>query len=196
MVHWVYWQLRPLLEVTLLIISRSIIGSTTGGLLARPCLNYPDLFAKGTIWERFPYLLPNLFSAATVFVSLTIGILFLEETHAAMKHQRDRGLEIGDWVMSFICCRAGCQARARLEKQGLLVGHLVLNGRTVNTKDNDNSTYSAIVFPFHGPPRAPPQMDSTPFDVHQSNRQSTTRSPRVFTKAVILQITSYGILAL
>jgi hypothetical protein len=39
-------------------------------------------------------------------------------------------------------------------------------------------------------------MDSTPFNVHQSNRQSTTRSPRVFTKAVILQITSYGILAL
>jgi hypothetical protein len=80
-----------------------------------------------------------------------------------------------------------------------VVGHLVLNGRTVNTKNNDNSTYSAIVFPLHGPgnpPRVPTQMDSTPFDVHRSNRQSTTRSPRVFTKAVILQITSYGILAL
>ena len=71
-----------------------------GGALARPCISYPDLFPRGTIWDRYPYLLPNLFSAATVFVGLVVGLLFLEETHAEKKLQRDRGRELGNRITS------------------------------------------------------------------------------------------------
>ena len=56
----------------------SIIGPAIGGALARPCISYPQFFAKGTIWDRFPYLLPNLFSAATVFIGVIVGLLFLQ----------------------------------------------------------------------------------------------------------------------
>ena len=71
-----------------------------GGALARPCISYPELFPSGTIWDRYPYLLPNLFSAFVVFVGVVNGILFLEETHAEKKLRRDRGLELGNWILA------------------------------------------------------------------------------------------------
>jgi hypothetical protein len=40
------------------------------------------MFPKGTIFEKFPYLLPNFVCTVIVLCGLVIGILFLEETHA------------------------------------------------------------------------------------------------------------------
>jgi len=77
----------------------SIVGPAIGGSLAQPCDNYPAFFARGTLFDRFPFLLPNLVFAAILAVGVTIGILFLEETHAGKKPGRDVGLEVGRWIL-------------------------------------------------------------------------------------------------
>ncbi|KAL2196806.1 major facilitator superfamily domain-containing protein [Corynascus similis CBS 632.67] len=63
----------------------TIIGPMIGGLFADPHDSYPDLFPKGSLFERFPYLLPNLICAALLLVSIVLGYFLLEETHPDMK---------------------------------------------------------------------------------------------------------------
>lgn len=71
-----------------------------GGALARPVESMPSVFPAGCIFDRLPYLLPNLFSAVCVFIGVVIGVLFLEETHAKKKQRRDRGQELGNALVS------------------------------------------------------------------------------------------------
>lgn len=78
----------------------AIIGSILGGTFADPVQNHPEIFQPGTIWERFPYLLPNLVSTTVFVVGIIIGILFLEETHPDLKYRKDIGLECGRWIGS------------------------------------------------------------------------------------------------
>ncbi|CAM6051986.1 unnamed protein product [Sphagnum compactum] len=48
-----------------------VLGPAIGGYLSQPALKYPNLFAAGSLFEQFPYLLPSLCN--TVFC---IGLLF------------------------------------------------------------------------------------------------------------------------
>jgi MFS family permease len=77
----------------------SIIGPAMGGALAMPCEAYPWLFSKGTLFDKYPFLLPNLVSVVVLMVGIANGLLFLEETHAGMKDRRDVGLELGDFLL-------------------------------------------------------------------------------------------------
>ncbi|AEO60613.1 hypothetical protein MYCTH_85648 [Thermothelomyces thermophilus ATCC 42464] len=63
----------------------TIIGPIIGGLFADPHESYPDLFPNGSLFERFPYLLPNLICAAMLLVSIILGYFLLEETHPDMQ---------------------------------------------------------------------------------------------------------------
>ncbi|KAJ6444509.1 MFS multidrug transporter [Purpureocillium lavendulum] len=173
----------------------SIIGPMIGGALARPCISYPDLFPRGTIWDRYPYLLPNLFSAATVFVGLVVGLLFLEETHAEKKLQRDRGRELGNRILSLFRRATVCQCRGRpAEKQALLASDGLAG---YDTSDGPCSRRIAMTeadepLPAYqsreNSPKLAPQTDSTAALGSKANR-------KVFTKPVIMNIISYGILA-
>lgn len=78
--------------------SRSIIGPVLGGGLSRPTLYYPHLFPPGSIWDRFPYLLPNLICFVVIVCGVIFGLLFLKETHPELKHRRDPFLEAGEWL--------------------------------------------------------------------------------------------------
>ncbi|TKA62982.1 hypothetical protein B0A55_10739, partial [Friedmanniomyces simplex] len=94
----------------------SIVGSAIGGALADPVRNYPGTFKHGTIFESFPYVLANLVCATFVMFSLTVGILFLRETHEDKKERRDIGCEIGDWILSCCCKTSGRQSMSRKEE--------------------------------------------------------------------------------
>ena len=158
-----------------------------GGALARPCISYPELFPRGTIWDRFPYLLPNLFSAVMVFFGVVIGILFLEETHAAKKSRRDRGRELGDLIASklpsFRCRRSTPEKKCLLGDQSKPAGAGFDDECLPEYRSQDNS------------PKLVPQADPEPVETvpHQ-----VPGSPgfKIFTKPVIMNIISYGILAL
>ncbi|EGD96878.1 MFS multidrug transporter [Trichophyton tonsurans CBS 112818] len=78
----------------------SIIGPAIGGALAKPCDSYPSLFPEDSIFKQYPFLLPNLVCVTVLLAGITIGILFLEETHAEKRHQRDRGRELGKYLVA------------------------------------------------------------------------------------------------
>jgi len=162
-----------------------------GGAFARPALNYPNLFAsEGTIWTKFPYLLPNLVCTVIVSCGVCIGILFLEETHAEKKHRRDPGLEAGKWLLSKVARCADFKS-ARCEKVEDL-------GETLSLLNEDDQP------PGYRTHAASPTLPSTPSPEPQESlnlndiRVPSRAKPAVtkaFTKQVVLNIVGYGILA-
>ncbi|KFG83932.1 MFS transporter [Metarhizium anisopliae] len=63
----------------------TIIGPCIGGTFADPHESWPNAFPRGSMFERYPYLLPNLLCAALLLVSIALGFVLLEETHPDMQ---------------------------------------------------------------------------------------------------------------
>jgi len=63
----------------------TIIGPCIGGTFAEPHASWPGLFPEGSLFDRFPYLLPNLVCAGLLAISIVLGFLLLEETHPDMQ---------------------------------------------------------------------------------------------------------------
>lgn len=63
----------------------TILGPSIGGYFASPATNFPDVFAKDGLFDRFPYLLPNLIATALMVLSILAGYFCLEETHPDMQ---------------------------------------------------------------------------------------------------------------
>lgn len=63
----------------------TIIGPCIGGTFADPRTSWPNAFPEGSLFDRLPYLLPNLLCAALLFVSIVLGVFLLEETHPDMQ---------------------------------------------------------------------------------------------------------------
>ncbi|ERS99784.1 hypothetical protein HMPREF1624_03148 [Sporothrix schenckii ATCC 58251] len=59
----------------------TIIGPALGGTFADPHASFPELFPRGSLFDRFPYLLPNLLCALLLLISILMGYVLLEETH-------------------------------------------------------------------------------------------------------------------
>ncbi|KAH6659489.1 major facilitator superfamily domain-containing protein [Truncatella angustata] len=147
----------------------SIVGPMIGGALAKPVESYPSLFAQGTVWDSYPYLLPNLFSALICIVGVVNGILFLEETHSTKKHDRDRGLDglkHDEWSS---------------ECQPLLDEQLPGYRTTENSPENSPRlpTTHAV-----DEPRELLDLDA-----------GLQRDSKIFTRPVILNVAAFGILA-
>jgi hypothetical protein len=170
-----------------------------GGALANPVASYPALFSTGSLFDRFPYLLPNLFSACCVFMGLVVGILFLEETHAEKKWQRDRGIELGKFLFNLVpCTRASSAKGKKPEKRPLLGGESDL--------ESDSDTDELL--PGYRSTESSPRLTSArispvqdPFDLEAAPQiplVAPEKKPvvKIFTRPVILNIVSYGILAL
>lgn len=164
-----------------------------GGALADPCNNYPTLFARGTIFDRFPYLLPNIICTVVLVCGVTIGILFLEETHEKKKHRRDMGLEAGKWILDRFqgvkmrpLERYSKAAEANLPEYQILLeedeqppGYRSVDGmpRPSTSRSSMNESKKRSGFAAIDTPRQTPSVEKT------------------FTKQVILHIIGYGLLA-
>jgi len=177
-------------QLLLTTIFRSILGPTLGGALARPVLNYPALFQPGTIWERYPYLLPNLVCTVIVSCGVVVGILFLEETHEEKKHRRDAGLEAGKWIISkFARCTESKSSRS--EKLTVLEEEEVpLLGEDQPPGYRTNFTSPTLGSTISIEPQEPLSLDDTA--VVQRVKPAATKA---FTRQVVLNIIGYGILA-
>ncbi|KAI1641171.1 major facilitator superfamily domain-containing protein [Biscogniauxia mediterranea] len=174
----------------------SIIGPMIGGALARPCISYPSLFPPGSIWDRYPYLLPNLFSAFVVLIGVINGILFLEETHAEKRLTHDRGLEIGNWILSLLpnfgrCAEARDEKTTKLsensEERPLLEHDEPLPGYRTNQNSPENSPRLLSV--------SAPSISQDPLDLAEPRGNVGVGFSRIFTRPVVLNIVSFGILA-
>jgi len=162
----------------ILTLCRSIVGAGLGGTLADPVRNYPAYFERDTIFDRFPYLLPNIICCVVVILSMIIGILFLEETHEDKKHRKDVGLEIGDSILGFF------RSDTTTGKAGFMQEnfHVLVDGQ----------------FPDYASTGSSP--DLTPVSIrgaqptHEASKRRSGLSG-AFTNQVLLIIVSYGLLA-
>ncbi|EPE03148.1 mfs transporter [Ophiostoma piceae UAMH 11346] len=59
----------------------TIIGPAIGGTFADPRSSFPDIFPAGGLFDRYPYLLPNMLCALLLLVSIVLGYFLLDETH-------------------------------------------------------------------------------------------------------------------
>jgi MFS family permease len=156
-----------------------ILGSTLGGLLAMPVQNYPTVFAKGTIWDKYPFLLPNVVCTFVVVVGLVVGILFLEETHELHMKRRDYGLELGEWLTSVLFCRP----RPRKEDKSSSNSNGTSDEQTPLLADSNTS------------PANMPSADVSSDPEEASKPTSKPSFTSAFTPQVLLQILAYGFLA-
>ena len=151
-----------------LMTSRSILGPALGGALAQPVQTYPSLFAPGSLFDEYPFLLPNLVCVAILGCGLVIGILFLEETHAQHKHKGDPGIALRKWLFGVITSRDSDQHPGEHEK--LLQDDLSLHRIS---ESSDRST----LLDYYGASIRPVGVQ------------------RAFTRPVIMNIVAYGIMA-
>lgn len=151
--------------------------------MATPVLRFPNLFLKGTIWERFPYLLPNLVCTVILSCGVVIGILFLEETHVEKKLQYDHGLAAGKWILNkFTPCTNLKASQVENVASPDEVSPLLGN------EQPPRSTCAGL------PSAAPPEPQEAPNP--NSSPRPKPAAAEVFTRQVVLNIVGYGILAL
>ena len=162
-----------------------------GGALAKPVENLPSVFAPGSLWDRFPYFLPNLFSAICVTLGVVIGLLFLEETHAEKKLERDRGVELGNFLLSYLPGNREVESPAKeAEEQPLLFEtEESLPGYLTNSGAAGSSSAAAS---------SSSEQQSIDFEEVSCSQGSNAeaKTTTIFTKPVLTIIASYGILAL
>jgi hypothetical protein len=184
MVPWVSLVTKPLLTPALTYPYRSTVGAGLGGTLAEPVKNYPGFFQPNGIFAHFPYLLPNLVCAAIVVFGLVVGFLFLEETHEDKKDNRDRGIEIGQWLIRHLSWRK--------EKEQYSKASYLEETLTLITEEEKLGFDSTVTSPLLSPSTC---------STTQTGDQRPSQRPKIslrqaFTRQVSLIIVSYGILAL
>ncbi|KAL1638861.1 hypothetical protein SLS58_008566 [Diplodia intermedia] len=161
--------------------------SGLGGTLAQPAKGYPTVFLPGSLFDKFPYLLPNLVCAAVVCFSLIVGILFLEETHEDKKDRFDLGLEIGKWMMRKVRGQSEPELSVDAKKTYLEEACYLL---AEESEDEQPPGYRST----EGSPRLP--SISSAASLRTPPRAAPKPSMRsAFTPQVMLNIIGYGILA-
>jgi MFS family permease len=187
----------------------SIVGSGIGGVLADPVRNYG--WSEGSIWAKFPFLLPNVFCTAIVVLGMVVGILFLEETHEDKKHERDRGLEAGKWILGLFGKSSAPPLSSR--KRDYAEETFILMHEDIDCPPDYRSTASSpelspSAAPVGLPPPAYQSIEGSPRNsmamqrvdpealAHEAEIAKRNASlSNAFTKQVNLIIVSYGILA-
>lgn len=142
---------------------------------------------ENTIFDAYPYLLPNLVCTVVVVFGLSFGILFLEETHEDKKHDTDRGREIGQWLLRKVW-RSEEYTQLTDKDEALEETTSMLNEHSSNAYRSTNT--SPTLCSSRGSIDEPP-----PFSL-EKGAQASPKVREAFTKQVILNIVGYGILAL
>jgi MFS family permease len=187
MVPWVSFSWVPPFAHHWLPFCSTIIGGSLGGVLASPA-TVIDSF-KGTIFETYPYLLPNLFCAVVVLFGLAVGVLFLEETHEDRKHDRDAGREVGQWVLRNLWKR-GADAPLTDKDTSLDEMRSMLNDFNHDEQAYGSTSSSPTLCSTRTSISEPPEFAL----VRQSQPELSIR--HAFPKQICMNILCYGILAL
>ncbi|GES62327.1 MFS multidrug transporter [Aspergillus terreus] len=165
----------------------SIIGPAMGGALAKPCDNYPWLFQRNTILDRFPFLLPNLVCVVVLIIGIVVGFLFLEETHPEKKFRRDVGLELGNLLV------ARCMgSRVQLDEE---------KDVKIDLSAPEYFDYDDVPPPEYRSTESSPRLspvketDNLAVDHDIESQMKNQKPPKAFTRQVVFNIIAYGILA-
>lgn len=139
------------------------------------------------MFQTYPYLLPNLVCTAVVVCGLTVGILFLEETHEDLKYDRDRGRQVGQWILHKMWRSGGYVPLSDKdepldEMRSMLEGHDAF----AYSSTDSSSTLCSSRPSISGPP---------PYSLEKDG-QPSLGVREAFTKQICLNIVAVGILAL
>ena len=157
----------------------SIIGPAMGGALAMPCEAYPWLFSRGGMFDKYPFLLPNIVCVIVLLFGITNGILFLEETHIEKKNRQDIGLKIGR-----------CLIRKIFGEAALPSNNSYLFASEEDTFDPPPGYRST-----EGSPRVSTVTPSIASELESCTEKSKHGLKKTFNRQVVLVIIGYGILA-
>jgi hypothetical protein len=165
----------------------TIIGGTLGGVLAQPAKAFPGFFV-GTIFEKFPFLLPNIVCALIVVFGLAVGILFLQETHEDKKYDEDRGLEAGKWLVSKVWKQqpnaSFSEKDGSLDEMTSMLEDHDINSHAYRSTDSSPTLCSTRT-----------SMSEPPSFCLDKEMAPAPTVRQAFTKQVCLNILCYGILA-
>ena len=160
----------------------SIIGPAMGGALAMPAQTWPSLFPPGSLCYEYPFLLPNLICVVILLCGITTGILFIEETHPELKNQRDRGRDLGEYLLRKIGAGQPNPVNTFNDEKSAFQSEKI-EQQPPEYQTNENS-------PLLPPSPAPSSID-TEAGLSKVNRGLNS----TFSKQVVCVILSYGILA-
>ena len=163
----------------------SIIGPAMGGALAMPCDSYPSLFSRGSLWDTYPFLLPNLMCVFVLTLGIINGFLFLEETHADKKGAPDLGLELGKLLLKKFSSTGVTNRTERLS--------LDLGGEThCLTEDDPPPGYRSTE---NSPQLRSASTAALDADLEYLREKENRGVVKTFNRHVILIIVAYAILA-
>ena len=133
----------------------SIFGPSIGGALANPLDVKPGQDRSGgSLFERFPYALPNIVSAVFFAIGITTGLLYLEETLETKQGHRDYGLILGRKLNAFVQ-RCIVKAKGILHLQGSTKAAQAENEPLIKRGAEDEEQASLTTAPTT-PPVPPP----------------------------------------
>lgn len=69
-----------------------------GGTLAEPVRRFPKVFRPGTLWETYPFLLPNFIVTTLLALGWILIFLLLRETHWNFCNRADPGIQISEFL--------------------------------------------------------------------------------------------------
>ena len=165
----------------------SIIGPALGGALAQPAIAYPWLFDQDSIFGRYPFLLPNLVCVIILLFGISIGVLFLEETHADHKDGPDWGRKLGSALIRKILPEDLTEGKGRiaLPDTDENIEEPLPGYRTIENSPRLSSVTPSSV-----------SSVSTPGTIEsQESRKEGWNVVSVLNRQVVLVIVGYGILA-
>ena len=154
-----------------------------GGHLADPVKNLATIFHKGSVWEDFPYLLPNLIVVLFIMTSGLLGFFFLEESHPQMQNQSDVGRKISSWFGKKIAQLFGC-----VDRKGYLTLTTIEHPIILADVNNDHIKGEEASLENADEIEAHPPIASTQTDLPRPTTPA-------YTWEVILQILTVSLLA-
>lgn len=149
----------------------TILGPSIGGYFASPTESWPGAFPRHGVFDKFPYLLPNLICVALMFVSVLAGYFCLEETHPDMQPwSTAKDLEETEAETPILPAQAGTTTPA------------------VNLAQESYGTFNAV-----SEEEAVEEWDLNPDGTSRPASVHSTDEKKVFTKKVVMLTIALGI---
>lgn len=174
----------------------SVFGPSFGGFFAQPAQQYPGLFGGSWLFNKYPFLLPNLMACVFFFISVVVATLFLRETLETKRHDRDWGLVLGEKISRPF--QRGNKARRH--------GHHLRRQQQHQQQQNTHrasfadAEATAPLLPKSGATVVVQQQHSSSSKGSSNNnpRQASTtpRMSEIFTRNVVVNLVAYTFMAL
>lgn len=160
----------------------SVFGPAFGGFFAQPARQYPALFGDSWLFNKYPFLLPNLMACVFFFISVVVATLFLRETLETKRHDRDWGLVLGEKI-------------SRPFQR-----HAKSNNSASRLQSRRHQTHRASFVDAEATaPLLPTKSGASAVVVKPTKSNNSPAAPRmrdVFTRNVVINLVAYTFLAL